>query len=430
MIEWLDTSPDAQVAPAEYMRLLGYPPGYETDGRAAELAAWARAWYAAHGRPWMYVRQVGDLAVDPAGVRLDGEPFASARLARLFRDAAAESAVLVAVGAGEEAEQESGRLWGEEKPDEYFFLEVFGSAVVEHLVMMAGARLCAWADGVPLAVLPHDSPGYAEWDIAEQPRLLAHLRSGARTPWPATLEALESGALMPKKSLLAVFGLTPHVDRVRRLTTLVPCQSCALAGCQYRRMPYGRDESAAATGADPSAAKEDEGAPATERVPLDLAVRYRVNQRALRRWTDERLTLGVEPDDTVTAVFRYDGTTCTNMGLPLAFVYEVRLGPRRNGFPVRTLRCAPAHGDTGHTLMCRYVKESESLMRSIGEEVPPVVGRRLDDALSWQPQSSPAGCYCDEASRAHKWGLVLETIHYALARREAAAAPGDQRITR
>ena len=26
-----------------------------------------------------------------------------------------------------------------------------------------------------------------------------------------------------------------------------------------------------------------------------------------------------------------------------------------------------------------------------------------------------AGCYCEPASRKHKWGLVLETIHFALA---------------
>jgi hypothetical protein len=32
--------------------------------------------------------------------------------------------------------------------------------------------------------------------------------------------------------------------------------------------------------------------------------------------------------------------------------------------------------------------------------------------------ASPAGCYCDAASRQHKWGLVLETIHYALHHRK------------
>jgi hypothetical protein len=30
------------------------------------------------------------------------------------------------------------------------------------------------------------------------------------------------------------------------------------------------------------------------------------------------------------------------------------------------------------------------------------------------PSAGRAGCYCDAASRQHKWGLVLETIHYAL----------------
>ena len=45
--------------------------------------------------------------------------------------------------------------------------------------------------------------------------MLAHRRA---TPIPGTLEVLESGMLRPKKSLLAVFGLTRHVDRVRRLT--------------------------------------------------------------------------------------------------------------------------------------------------------------------------------------------------------------------
>ena len=43
--------------------------------------------------------------------------------------------------------------------------------------------------------------------------------------------------LRPKKSLLAVFGLTRHIDRVRRLTDLVPCENCSFLTCQYRRSP-------------------------------------------------------------------------------------------------------------------------------------------------------------------------------------------------
>src|SRR5207248_4201588 len=111
------------------------------------------------------------------------------------------------------------RLWEAERPDEYFFLEIFGSAVVEHLITIAGARLCARAEAQQLAVLPHYSPGYTEWPIDDQPRLLALLtRATERARQvPIAVEALDTGMLRPKKSLLAVFGITRHVDRVARL---------------------------------------------------------------------------------------------------------------------------------------------------------------------------------------------------------------------
>jgi hypothetical protein len=48
----------------------------------------------------------------------------------------------------------------------------------------------------------------------------------------------------------------------------------------------------------------------------------------------------------------------------------------------------------------------------------PLSGERLDAVLSWQRIPNSAGCYCEPASRDHKWGLVLETIHYALVQRE------------
>ena len=66
--------------------------------------------------------------------------------ARQFNTAQVHSAVLVAVSAGRECEDEARGLWQEGKPDEYFFMEMYGSAVVEHLVAVANGRLCAWAD--------------------------------------------------------------------------------------------------------------------------------------------------------------------------------------------------------------------------------------------------------------------------------------------
>jgi hypothetical protein len=414
MIELVDPSPDVDVQPAEYHRLLGYPRDWVVRDRARELVDWARDWYVRHGRPWAYAREVDALEIGGAGVTLNDVSFGSARLAKTLRSAEAHNAVLVAVGAGPELELEARKLWEEGKPDEYFFLEVYGSAVVEHLVTMTGARLCAWAEGQHMAVLPHYSPGYPEWAIDEQPRLLALInRSRAEMP-PVPVEVLESGMLRPKKSLLAVFGVTRHVERVQRLIDLVPCENCSFLTCQYRRTPYRRSPQ----GANPELAalganEVVENAPQPR--PLDRDAKYTVNGKALQRWCDERLSIARRTDGTIDAVFRYEGTTCTNMGRPLQFQYRVTLGPREEGYPIRQQQCAPSQGDDGYTYMCRYVTDREQLLTAIDRDKP-LNGQRLNDVLGWTRPISAAGCYCEADSRQHKWGLVLETIHFALAR--------------
>ena len=188
-IEIADALAGVDVPEQEYTRLLGYPRGCVLEGRARELADWARDWYAKHGRPWFYARQAESLefAAGPSGadtIHIDGVAFNSKRLHAAFEQAGAHSAILVAVGAGPEAEEEARQLWKEEKPDEYFFLEMFASAVVEHLTTIAGARLCDWAEQRGMAVLPHSSPGYPDWDVAEQPRLLELIKRDAERAVP------------------------------------------------------------------------------------------------------------------------------------------------------------------------------------------------------------------------------------------------------
>ena len=108
-------------------------------------------------------------------------------------------------------------------------------------------------------------------------------QADASEPFPSPVEVFDSGMLRPKKTLLAVFGLTRHTDRLRRLTDLVPCESCSFGPCQYRRAPYRR-------------------APRTsgEQLPVRTAVldqdaEYSVNRKALKRWAEERLSLAPEP---------------------------------------------------------------------------------------------------------------------------------------
>jgi hypothetical protein len=384
MTELVDTSPRVDVDPAEYRRLLGYPRDHEITDRAKELIAATQEWYRRHGRPWLYLRPADRLEVKNEAICIDGIVFTSRRLSAVLSQAEAHGAFLVAVSAGPEAEEQAHQLWLDEKPDEYFFLETYASAVVEHLITMAGARLCAWADGEEMAILPHYSPGYSQWDIAEQSQLLNLIES--RNALPGRLETLDSGALKPKKSQLAVFGLTRFAERTQRLADLVPCQNCSLANCQFRRAPYRR---------------------------APVPAKYSVNPKALARWASERLSLTTLADGAIEAQFRYDGTTCTNMGRPLAFQYDVILGPPQDGYQIREQYCAPVPGDTGHTAMCQYQVSAGPLMTAIDREKP-LLGQPLSSVLAWKRGASPAGCYCDATSREHKWGLVLETIHYAL----------------
>jgi len=389
----------------EYVRLLGYPRGWVLEGRARELADWARDWYAKNGRPWFYARQAERFEIAGDSIYIDGVSFASKRLQSTLHQAQAHSVILVAVGAGPEAEEEAARRWEDEKPDEYFFLEVFASAVVEHLATATGARLCDWAERHGMAVLPHYSPGYPDWDVAEQLRLLELMKRTREQPFPSPVEVFDTGMLRPKKTLLAVFGLTHHTEQLRRLTDLVPCENCSFGPCQYRRAPYRR-------------APRSWGDQTPVRVSvLDQNAEYSVNRKALKRWSEGRLSMSLNQDGSLNVVFRYEGTTCTNMGRPLTFNYNVKLGSRADGYPILEQRCVPAEGDTGHTAMCQYLENPASMMAAIDREKP-LSGERLNAVLSWQRKPSAAGCYCESSSRDHKWGLVLETIHYALAQEE------------
>lgn len=418
MIKWLDTSPNIEIADAEYRRLLGFPPGHELAPRAAELMEGAREWYANNGRPWIAALETEALSIAGGALLIGTRRFVSTQLTRQMQEAAAESGFIVLASAGVECETRARRLWEDEKPDEYFFLEILGSAVVEHLIMQAGARLCAWAEEQGRVVLPHYSPGYTGWDIADQ-RPLFDLALEGKQPWPEEIRLLESGMLYPKKSLLALFGVSSDLAKVRRLPRLSPCETCAFLKCQFRRAPFK----------EPRVIFEDVGrlqptpAARSAATPPGLSPQaaYSVNLRALRKWSEQRLQLTGSAQDGFVASFRYEGTTCSNLGWPLLFDYRLKTGPAASGYPILEMACAPATEDTGARRMCAYLQGGDAFLQSIQSEKP-LLGKPLESVLGWVRPSSPAGCHCDISSRNHKWGLVLEVVHYALVQREKSSS--------
>lgn len=176
---WKEWQAHPEVPDATYKRFLRYPPARTLEGPLAENAAWAREWYAEHGRPWS------------AGVQVDG----------VWRErlrghvSEGETVVLVAASAGPEAEAEAARRWEADEPDRYFFLHCFAAAVVDELLATARRRLGA---------TEHRCPGYLGWAVEENIPLRNVLNEVSALAGP--LDVLNTGMLQPKLSQIAVCG--------------------------------------------------------------------------------------------------------------------------------------------------------------------------------------------------------------------------------
>jgi hypothetical protein len=388
--------PEYAVREPEYLRLLGYPPDHQPGDRARELMAWAHDWYSRHGRPWVYLREAA-LRNEGTALELDRVEFSSIRLREHFRRHEVSGAMLVAVSAGAECETHAHELWKAGKPDEYFFLEMYASAVVEDLVARTSGRICDLAGNRGLMAVPHYSPGYAGWDVQDQTKLFSLITGGMTGSFPGPIEVLLSGMLRPKKSLLAIFGLAPK--SARPPATEAPCVQCSFAPCSYRRAAYRHGVGPVS---DRTIGQSQTG---------PTVANYTVNGRALRKWAAERVTVSAQPDGTVEAVFRFDGTTCAHR--PLAFDYRVRLGGAEQGFPIIDSGCAPAPDDEGHQHTCSFMSEGVAHLQEIASDKP-LLGRPLEEVLAWTRVPASTGCHCSAESRAHKWGLALEVIHFAL----------------
>jgi len=247
--------------------------------------------------------------------------------------------------------------------------------------------------------------------VADQNKLFELITRGATKIFPEAIGVLASGMLKPKKSLLALVGLAPKTERSVEARQGVPCTQCAFAPCTYRRAPYRVTD--AAINERPFAHTLKPTSP-KHAFPLRRDANYTVGRRALEKWSRERVDLEHLDGGGVRARFRFEGTTCSNMGRPLAFDYVVRLSAPHDAFKIVQAECRPAGDDDGYKSMCAYSTDAAAFTAAIAREQP-LLGRPLNDVLEWTRASLPSGCLCEAAGRLHKWGLALETIHFALA---------------
>ena len=261
-----------------------------------------------------------------------------------------------------------------------------------------------------MAVLPHYSPGYPEWDIAEQPRLLESDPPRRRRRCPAQLDVLDSGMLRPKKSLLAVFGLTrARRSRARGSRDLVPCESCSFAA-----VPVSPRAVSARRAADRRRESSDEpvavAAPAATSRRCSIATRsYTVNAKALRRWARERLTLDA-------ARRRHDRRAVPLRRHDLHATWAARCASTITCSSARATtatrsaaqRCGPAPGDDGlhlHVPLHRAIGDAADGRRSTRRRrcrrsrsttclALDAAGRRRPAATASRRAASTSGAWC------------------------------------
>jgi hypothetical protein len=138
---------------------------------------------------------------------------------------------------------------------------------------------------------------------------------------------------------------------------------------------------------------------------------YAFPERALRRWQAENLVLAPADGGGWNAVFRLEGCTCGN--IPFHLRYRLAVASAEHRHLLLALACEPAPHDTNHRQQCGAKSDCAHFVAHLGADAP-LLGRPLEEALSWSPATSPEGCVCAASARLHKWRIVLQTAHFAL----------------
>ena len=141
-----------------------------------------------------------------------------------------------------------------------------------------------------------------------------------------------------------------------------------------------------------------------------VASNYTFSPRVLQRWAQSNLSFTPTGDDgSGRAVFRFHGSTCGNIDFDL--LYHVSVGSAAEGWPILHQHCEPASPHGGHTKMCCWLENAETVQAWMTEDIP-VSGQPLAASLTWHPTTSASGCHA--TGRLHKWNAVLQSLHFHL----------------
>jgi hypothetical protein len=215
------------IDPAEVLRFQGYKKGRDVatpDVRVLlddALGAGARLMAPRAVARWVPVARPDAHALD-----VDGETLTIPRIGALWGPVTDVAVVVCTIG--DALERRVSELWEARELPLASMLDSVGSGAVESLAEHVNDLLCQ--QGLPdLRVTNRISPGYADWDVAEQPRLFRLVSADAIGV------GLNAACVMtPGKSisLLVGAGRQARVDHY-----FTQCARCWMRDCAYRRAP-------------------------------------------------------------------------------------------------------------------------------------------------------------------------------------------------
>jgi hypothetical protein len=219
------------IDPDEVLRFQGYKKGVDVptpDVRALfddALAAGAELIMPRVVVRWLAVDRRRPDVLEAAGVALT-IPAIGARWGAVEHVAAAVCTI------GDALERRVAELWDARELPLASMLDSVGSGAVESLAEYVNDLLCQQGLAAGLKVTNRISPGYADWDVAEQAQLF---RLCAGTPAGVSLNA--ACVMTPGKSisLLVGAGAAARVDHY-----FSQCARCWMRDCAYRRAPARR----------------------------------------------------------------------------------------------------------------------------------------------------------------------------------------------
>lgn len=157
----------------------------------------------------------------------DGIGFRSPILAKVLEHC--DKLILFVATIGSALEEEAARLNEDNRLTRAYILDRLGSLAAEQVVNAFHENMKRRYDRKGYGVTLRFSPGYCDWPITEQRKLL-HLADGERIG--VTMKA--SCLMHPRKSVSGVFGCFPKAANGKK-PVYHPCVHCGKKDCNARR---------------------------------------------------------------------------------------------------------------------------------------------------------------------------------------------------